>query len=149
MLQLGFFEGAKEANERQVRLNPDRASVEPHVCSVEPSEQPSTPWFFFYPENNNNVHKGRGCKCPTADQKTLFDHEVMRVNRAAISVCTGLDENESLRLFLPCRDREVSDISGGVMFDWGLLVLPVLFPFVNRLPGNVVIIIAEASICSF
>ena len=53
------------------------------------------------------------------------------------------------RLLLPCRDREVSDISGGVMFDWGLLALPVLFLFVNRLPGNAVIIVAEASICSF
>lgn len=30
-------------------------------------------------------------------------------------------EKESVRLVLPCRDREVSDISGGVMFDWGLL----------------------------
>ncbi|CAB1432841.1 unnamed protein product [Pleuronectes platessa] len=36
-------------------------------------------------------------------------------------------------------DREVSGISGGVMFDWGLLALPVLFLFVNRLPGNVVL----------
>lgn len=35
------------------------------------------------------------------------------------------------------------------MFDWGLLAPPVLFLFVNRLPGNVVIIVAEASICSF
>lgn len=35
------------------------------------------------------------------------------------------------------------------MFDWGLLALPVLFPFVSRLPGNVVIITAGASICSF
>lgn len=35
------------------------------------------------------------------------------------------------------------------MFDWGLLAPPALFPFVNRLPGNVVIIVAEASICLF
>lgn len=34
------------------------------------------------------------------------------------------------------------------MFDWGLLEPPVLFLFVNRLPGNVVIIVVEASICS-
>lgn len=59
------------------------------------------------------------------------------------------DEDESVRLVLPCRDREVSSISGGVMFDWGLLPPLVLFLFVNRLPGNVVIIVAEASICSF
>lgn len=58
-------------------------------------------------------------------------------------------EDESVRLVLPCRDGEVSNISGGVMFDWGLLAPPVLFLFVNRLPGNVVIIVAEASIYSF
>lgn len=58
-----------------------------------------------------------------------------------------LFESESVRLVLPCRDREASNISGGVMFDWGLLVPPVLFLFVNRLSGNVVIIVAEASIC--
>lgn len=65
------------------------------------------------------------------------------------AVARPFDENESVRLVLPCRDREVSNISGGVMFDWGLLAPPVLFLFVNRLPGNVVIIVAEASICSF
>lgn len=53
------------------------------------------------------------------------------------------------RLLLPGSDGEVSNISGGVMFDWGLLAPPVLFLFVNRLSGNVVIIVAEASICSF
>lgn len=58
------------------------------------------------------------------------------------------DGNQPEPLILPCRDREVSNISGGVMFDWGLLAPPVLFLFVNRLPGNVVIIVAEASICS-
>lgn len=65
------------------------------------------------------------------------------------AVAGPFDKNESVRLVLPCRDREVSNISGGVMFDWGLLAPPVLFLFVNRLPGNVVIIVAEASICSF
>lgn len=65
------------------------------------------------------------------------------------AVAGHCDENESVWLALPCRDRAVSDISGGVMFDWGLLAAPVLFLFVNRLPGNVVIIVAEASICSF
>lgn len=59
-----------------------------------------------------------------------------------------LFESESVRLVLPCRDREASNISSGVMFDWGLLAPPVLFLFVNRLSGNVVIIVAEASICS-
>lgn len=59
-----------------------------------------------------------------------------------------LFESESVRLVLPCRDREASNISSSVMFDWGLLALPVLFLFVNRLSGNVVIIVAEASICS-
>lgn len=34
------------------------------------------------------------------------------------------------------------------MFDWALLVLAPLFLLINRLPGNVVIIVAEASICS-
>lgn len=37
---------------------------------------------------------------------------------------------------------------GGVVFDWGLLAPPALFLFVNTLAGNVVIIVAEASICS-
>lgn len=59
-----------------------------------------------------------------------------------------LFESESVRLVLPCRDREASNISSSVMFDWGLLAPPVLFLFVNRLSGNVVIIVAEASICS-
>ncbi len=68
----------------------------------------------------------------------------------AAAVAGRFDENESVRLVLPCRDGEVSNISGGgVMFDWGLLALPALFLFVNRLPGNVVIIVVEASICSF
>lgn len=35
------------------------------------------------------------------------------------------------------------------MFDWGSSTPPLLFLFVNRLPGNVVIIVTEASICSF
>lgn len=34
------------------------------------------------------------------------------------------------------------------MFDWALLAPAPLLPLVNRLPGNVVIIVAEASICS-
>lgn len=59
------------------------------------------------------------------------------------------EENESVRPLLPGRGAGVSGVGGGVMFDWGLLAPPVLFLFVNRLPGNVVIIVAEASICSF
>lgn len=42
----------------------------------------------------------------------------------------------------------MSSISRAAMFDWALLVPTPLFPFGNRLPGNVVIIVAEASICS-
>lgn len=61
----------------------------------------------------------------------------------------AVDENESVRPVLPCSDGGVSGISGSVMFDWGLLLSLVLFLFVSRLPGNVVIIVAEASICSF
>ncbi len=69
--------------------------------------------------------------------------------RTEAAAAGSLNENESVRPVLPCRDREVSNISGGVMFDWGLLAPPALFLFVNRLPGNVVIIVVEASICSF
>lgn len=75
--------------------------------------------------------------------------EKNRLLAAHAAVAGLVDEDESVRLSLPCRDREVSSISGGVMFDWGLLPPLVLFLFVNRLPGNVVIIVAEASICSF
>lgn len=71
---------------------------------------------------------------------------MLTVNAA---VAASFDEDESLRLALPRRDGGVSGISGGVMFDWGLLPPLALFLFVNRLPGNVVIIVAEASICSF
>lgn len=51
-----------------------------------------------------------------------------------------------MRLVLPCRD--VGGLRGGVVFDWRLLAPPALFLFVNTLAGNVVIIVAEASICS-
>lgn len=42
----------------------------------------------------------------------------------------------------------MSRISRAAMFDWALLAPTPLFPLGNRLPGNVVIIVAEASICS-
>lgn len=79
-------------------------------------------------------------------KKPLLTLLVLAANAAVVG---SFDEDESLRLVLPCRDGEVSGISGGVMFDWGLLPPLALFLFVNRLPGNVVIIVAEASICSF
>lgn len=54
----------------------------------------------------------------------------------------------SERLLLPRRGRDGPGISQAAMFDWALLAPAPLFSLVSRLSGNVVIIVAEASICS-